>query len=477
MAKLTAPTRALKRALGDTVLTDADSLYRASFDGLKLAFAAEALVKVVREEDVGTVLRLANRYRIPVTPRGAASSLTGAAAPFKGGWVLDLTRLNRIRVDARAGIAEAQAGATVLKLQQAAERAGWMYPPDPSSVRYCTVGGTIACNAGGLRGAKYGVTRDYVLALGGYLPTGEAVQWGRSLRKWAVGYNLRDLWIGSEGMLGVVTRASLRLVPLPEARASFLVAFKSEETALKAVRALAEARLIPVALEFLDRDSVIGLETHTGQPVFPECPGASLLLVEIDGTATQVAQERTFLRKWAAKLAESVREAQNDAEAKRFWDVRRGCSPAMFAHGDSKLNEDIIVPLESHLKLMRFLRRLRKESHLHIPTFGHAADGNFHVNIMYHRADPSECRRAHQAVKTLMCAVVEMGGAISGEHGIGLAKSPYLGFQYSKAELKAMRAVKDALDPNGILNPGKIFEPYHVWDKPRENIKLPWDHR
>jgi FAD/FMN-containing dehydrogenase len=203
------PVAALQRALGDCVTTDPDDRYAASFDGMKLAYAQPAaVVRPTREEQVGTVLELANTHQLPVTTRGAGSSLTGAATPSKAGWVLDLTRLNRIRIDADARFAHVQAGAVNGKVQAAAARHGLMYPPDPSSRDYCTIGGNIACNAGGLRGAKYGVTRDYVVALRGFLPTGEAVQFGRPLRKWAAGYNLRDLWIGSEGMLGIVTGAS-----------------------------------------------------------------------------------------------------------------------------------------------------------------------------------------------------------------------------------------------------------------------------
>lgn len=469
--------RALKRKLGDAVRMDEASRFAVSYDGMKLSFEPEACVRIAEEEQVGEVLTLANKYNVPVTTRGGGSSLTGSSVPFKGGWVLDMTGLKRIRIDKLEGLAHVQAGAVLKDIQNAALRSGWMYPPDPSSVRYCTIGGTIACNAGGLRGAKYGVTRDYVVSLEGYLPTGERVRWGRSLKKWAVGYNLRDLWVGSEGTLGVVTQATMRLLPRPEKQASFLVGFRNEESALKAVRRLAEARLIPVALEFLDTDTVRGLEDFTGEAVFADCPKSSILLVEVDGDVAQVKAQSDFLRGWAKELAVAYREASTQEEAKAFWDVRRKASPAMFAHGDSKLNEDIVVPLRSQMKLMRFLRQLRKDTGLHIPTFGHAADGNFHVNIMYHRCDKKESQVAQQAVKRVMQAVVEMGGAISGEHGVGLAKSPYLRMQCSASEVAAMLAVKRALDPKGILNPGKIFEPYGVWQKKPEQVKLPWEHR
>lgn len=469
-------TRTLKRQLGNVVLTDAETLYTVSFDGMKLSFMPEACIRVTDTEQVGKVLKLANKHKVPVTTRGGGSSLTSSAAPFQGGWVLDMRELNAIQIDALEGLAQVQAGAIVGNLQTAALKAGWMYPPDPSSSKYSTLGGNLACNAGGLRGAKYGVTRDYVVALKGYLPTGEFVTWGRPLRKWAVGYNMRDLWIGSEGTLGVITGATLRLVAPPVQKATFLAAFPREETALKAVRSIAEARFVPVALEFLDRETITGLETFTGVQVFAECPGASLLLIEIDGDAGQVEQQRDFLRTQVAPMAKAFREARNAEEAEAFWNVRRKGSPAMFAHGNSKLNEDIVVPLRSQPKLIRLLRQLRKSSGLHIPTFGHAADGNFHVNIMYNREDPKHCQRAQAAVEALMRGIVDMGGAISGEHGIGLAKSKYLPLQIGIAERKAMLAVKQALDPQGILNPGKLFTPYPAWEKTPEAVQLSWDH-
>ncbi len=470
-------TLSLKQHLGSAVSTDADALYRASFDGMKLSFLPSAVVSVRNDAHVGSVLKLANLHNVPVTTRGGGTSLTASASPFKGGWVLDMTPLNSVEIDALEGLAHVEAGAIVATVQQSAESHGWMYPPDPSSVKHSTIGGNLACNAGGLRGAKYGVTRDYVVALEGYLPTGERVCWGRPLRKWAVGYNMRDLWIGSEGTLGVITKATLRLIPRPEQKATFLAAFASEEEALNAVIKIAEARFIPVALEFLDTESVSGLENFTGTSVFPECPGAAILLIEIDGNASQIKTQRAFLRNTIAPLAKGFRTANSEEEAESFWNVRRKCSPAMFAHGDSKLNEDIVVPLRSQLKLIEFLRTLRTSSGLHIPTFGHAADGNFHVNIMYNRDDANACERAKKAVKELMSAVVSMGGAISGEHGIGLAKSDYLRLQCSDNELQAMLAIKKALDPKGILNPGKIFTPYPAWEKRPEKIRLAWDHR
>jgi glycolate oxidase len=472
-----AAMRALRQALGACVRTDDESLYNASMDGMKLSFPCEAVVRVRRAEQVGEVLRLANRHRVPVTVRGAGSSLTGSAAPFAGGWVLDLTRLNRIRIDAEAGMASVGAGAIVGKIQEAAAEAGWFYPPDPSSKQHCTIGGNIACNAGGLHGAKYGVTRDYVIALEGYLPTGEFVRWGRALRKFTAGYNLRDLWIGSEGTLGVVTVATLRLLPLQPERWTLVAAYADEAAALGAVRRLLAARVVPAILEFIDSLSVRCAEEATGKTLFEEARGRPLLLVEVDGMPDSVARERAAIEAWAREGAVAWKSTMDRGEAEALWSVRRKCSPAMFRMGDSKLNEDIVVPLARQVEFMRRLGALSRKHGLPMPTFGHAADGNFHVNIMYHRGDAAEARRARAAVQGLMELVVKLGGAITGEHGIGLAKSPFMSLSASPAELRAMRAIKEALDPNGVLNPGKIFTRYEVWNKPREQVKFAWDHR
>ena len=470
-------TRLLRRKLGPRVAVSDEARFRASFDGSKLSFFPEAVVRPRSREDVAVVLRLANQRRVPVTVRGAGTSLTGSGSPLRGGWVLDLSGWRRIRVDAEAGMARVQAGVVVDDLHRAAEAAGWFYPPDPASKKYCTMGGNIACNAGGMHGGKYGVTRDFVLALEGFLPTGEFVRWGTPTRKYAAGFNLRDLWIGSEGMLGVVTEATVRLIPRPAARWTLLTSFADEAAALRAARRLFAARVQPAICEFLDRFSVACAERVSGRPVFPGAAGRPVILLEMAGSEGEVADARREVLAWAKSAASGWREAADRAEAEALWAVRRTCSGAMFELGDSKLNEDIVVPLAAYERFARFLEGLRRRSRLPIPTFGHLADGNLHVNIMYHAADRSEYLRAEKTVVDLMRGVVALGGAISGEHGIGLAKSPFLGFQHGPAEIQAMRAIKDALDPNGILNPGKMFTPFKVWEHPRLKLRLPWDHK
>jgi glycolate oxidase len=311
------------------------------------------------------------------------------------------------------------------------------------------------------------------------------VQWGTATKKFSAGFNLRDLWIGSEGMLGVITGAVLKLIPLPAERWTLLTSFKDETAALQAALALFRSRVQPAICEFLDRESVLCAERATGRVVFPGQPfdsaqgksGRPVILLELAGSKAELREQRAAVLSWAGEYATAHRAARTRDEAEQLWAVRRKCSGAMFELGDAKLNEDIVVPMKNYVKFAQFLARLKRESGLHIPTFGHLADGNLHVNIMYHKAVPAECRMAERTVQTLMETVVALGGAISGEHGIGLAKSPFLRLQHSPAQVRAMQAVKQALDPRGVLNPGKMFERFEVWKHPRLEVKLPWDHK
>lgn len=470
-------TASLKRQLGARVDVSEKGRWAASFDSSKISFLPEAVITPGREADIGVVLELANKHRVPVTVRGRGTTLMGSAAPVKGGWVIDMLRLKKVRIDADAGMAHVEAGATNAAVQRAAEALGWFYPPDPSSKEYCTIGGNVACNAGGMHGGKYGVTRDFVIALRGFLPTGELVQWGTATKKFAAGFNLRDLWIGSEGMLGVVTGAVLKLVPLPATRWTLLTSFADEVAALKSIKSLFRARVQPAICEFLDRESVVCAERATGKTVFPGQAGRPVILLELAGSLAEVDDLKLEVLAWAQSHALAYKEAHSRAEAEELWAVRRKCSSAMFELGDAKLNEDIVVPMRNYEKFARYITRLKKKSGLPIPTFGHLADGNLHVNIMYHRADPAETRAAEAAVRNLMETVVGLGGAISGEHGIGLAKTPFLRLQHNPAQIKAMQAVKKALDPRGILNPGKMFTEVRIWKYPKLQLKLPWDHK
>jgi glycolate oxidase len=328
-----------------------------------------------------------------------------------------------------------------------------------------------------MHGGKYGVTRDFIIALRGYLPTGELVEWGTATKKFAAGFNLRDLWIGSEGMLGIVTGAVLKLVPQPAARWTLLTSFPDETAALTAIKTLFRARVQPAICEFLDRESVLCAERATGKTVFPGQAGRPVILLELAGSVSEVDDLKLEVLAWAQAHALGYREARSRDEAEELWAVRRKCSGAMFELGDAKLNEDIVVPMKNYEKFARYLAGLKKKSGLPIPTFGHLADGNLHVNIMYHRADAKETKAAEAAVQNLMETVVRLGGATSGEHGIGLAKTPFLRIQHSPAQVRAMQAVKKALDPSGILNPGKMFEEVRIWKYQKLQVHLPWDHK
>jgi len=470
-------TAQLKRRLGTRVDASAKACWLASFDGSKVSFLPEAVITPRAEAEIGVVLTLANKHRVPVTVRGRGTTLMGSAAPVRGGWVIDMLKLKKVRIDVDAGMAHVQAGTKTGDLQRAAEKFGWFYPPDPSSKEYCTIGGNIACNAGGMHGGKYGVTRDFVVALRGFLPTGEYVEWGTATKKFSAGFNLRDLWIGSEGMLGIVTGAVLKLIPQPAARWTLLTAFADEVTALKAARTLFRARVQPAICEFLDRESVLCAERATGEAVFEGQPGRAVILLEFAGGVNEIEELKPAVLAWAQASAAAHREARSREEAAELWAVRRKCSGAMFELGDAKLNEDIVVPMRNYEKFARFLAGLKRSSKLHIPTFGHLADGNLHVNIMYHRADAAETKRAEETVLKLMETVVALGGAISGEHGIGLAKTPFLRIQHRPAQVKAMQAVKKALDPLGICNPGKMFDIVRIWKFQKVQVQFPWDHK
>ncbi|MEM7789837.1 MAG: FAD-linked oxidase C-terminal domain-containing protein [Verrucomicrobiota bacterium] len=471
-----AALKALRRALPGQIDIDEGSRFSASIDNLRLSFLPDAVIRVKQPTDVGIVLKLANRYAIPVTARGAGSSATGSAVPVKAGWAMDLKALNEMQVDRVSKIATVGPGVLTAAFQTKVESLGLFYPPDPSSKKYSTIGGNIACNAGGMRCVKYGVTRDYVLGLSGYLANGTAFKFGLPLKKYVSGLNLRDLLIGSEGTLGVITEATIKLIPKPAKRWTGMFAFKNEAAALKAVVGLFKAGINPSILEFLDRQSVNCAEQYTGASIFEGHSGASILLIELDGRASEVREQRKLLLQFMERASLAYREAKSEERAEALWQVRRTCSQSMFSIADTKLNEDVVVPLVKQAELIRYTIALKKEIGLATPTFGHAGDGNLHVHIMYNRKNKSDAKKAKMGIKKLMQKVVDLGGVITGEHGVGLAKSPFMSMQHSKSEIAAMLAVKQALDPKGILNPGKIFEPFEVWNYEPVNLKLAWDH-
>lgn len=470
-------TRKLIDCCANITHTDEESLYRYSFDGLKISFLPEAVIIPHVESQIAAVLELANKGKVPITVRGSGSTLTGAATPIRGGWVLDLSKLDQIIIDPQTRMAEVGCGAVIKNIQEAANAVGFFYPPDPSSHKWCTIGGNIACNAGGLRCVKYGVTRDYVLALKGYLPTGEFVEWAKPVRKFATAYNIRDLWIGSEGTLGIITSATLKLIPQPEYKRTLLCGFKNERKALESILSLLDKGITPSILEFIDALSVKGAEETVGVRFFDSLSDPSVILIELDGNEAQVEKDYELVQEWANRYAEKTKVAESEAAAEELWTVRRKCSGAMFRHGNSKLNEDVVVALSKMPDLMDRISSLRKEYSIPIAVFGHAGDGNLHVNIMYDRENAEMSERAKTCLLSVMKTVVSLNGAISGEHGVGLAKSNFIELQLDPVQIQLMKNLKTLFDPNDILNPGKIFDPFSPWDYEKEQYQFPWDKK
>ncbi|MFO7726609.1 MAG: FAD-linked oxidase C-terminal domain-containing protein [Oceanipulchritudo sp.] len=491
MSTIEEANRILLDRLGNTqVSTDCDDRYQASMDNLRYSRLPSARIRPTDEDAVRQVLELANSHRVPVTARGAGSATTGASTPLEGGWVLDFAGWKAVHIDPVARMAFVQPGVTLSELDAAAASHGLSYPVDPGSRTYATVGGSIATNAGGMRGAKYGVTRDYVLSLEGFLPDGAFVRWGANLKKFSAGYNIRDLWVGAEGTLGIITGAVLRLIPRPEVQSTCLAVFPTSREALLCSRQILLSGASPSALEFLDSLTVGSTfafwerkDPETLRKV-PDClrkwngksPPPAVLLIEFDGDQNSVDQALKRLLRIVSRHSADWATAIDLRTADLLWKVRKACSQAMFELGPRKLNEDVVLPFDSQEALLHYLQEVQQETGLPTPTFGHAADGNFHTHIMYDDADPLMCEAARKAVALLMRKVIELGGAISGEHGIGLAKSPFFALQHSEAEIGVMKAVKKALDPHNILNPGKFWEPSEPWHFPRETVSLPWDH-
>ena len=461
--------------LGDCVETSFGQREDYSYDGLKISSLPDAVIRVKEAAQVGKVLKIANQYGIAVTTRGAGSSLTGGATPIQGGWVLDLSQLNHFEIDEENQLARCGPGVVVADLQAAAAEQDLFYPPDPSSKKFCTLGGNVACNAGGLRCVKYGVTRDYILSLSGYLANGEYVRWGRTTRKFATGYNLRDLWVGSEGTLGIVTEITVRLIDLPDTNRTFLGVFESDELALSSPHALRKLGLRPSILEYMDRWTIDCLQKYVGTEVFSGIEPHPMLLIEVDGNEHEVQEQSKLLENWLMDTALAHRSAVTPEESEKIWDVRRQGSSSMKKLASTKLNEDVVVPLSRQIELVQSVEELRKKYGIKIGVFGHCGDGNLHVNLMYDEENEEETSRAVSALHELMSQVISLDGAISGEHGVGLAKTPFVKEQFNDAEWNAMLAVKKALDPKNILNPGKIFDVFHPWEQKKISVTLSWE--
>ena len=405
---------------------------------------------------VMAILRCAHQHRIPVTPRGAGFGYVGGCVPVRGGIALSLARLNRIKeINPQDFVAVVQPGVITRQFQDAVEKCGLYYPPDPASRADCSLGGNIATNAGGPRCLKYGVTRDYVLGLEVALADGTLIRVGSRTHKNKTGFDLHRLFVGSEGLLGVVTEATLKLLPLPPYRACLGVGFGAMRDAARAIRAIFAAGFLPCALEIADEFTLAAARKRTGSKSLADCQ--AYLFIELDGQEKSVRGEIRQLAKIVrAQRPVSFNRAFGAVEVEQLWGLRREFSYALRDTGLTKLNEDIVVPRGRLEDLFRFTARLQRKHGLPVACFGHAGDGNIHVNVMVDYAQPAARARSEAALDELFPQILAWGGVITGEHGIGLAKKPWWPLAASESLRELHRTVKRALDPRRILNPGKF---------------------
>jgi len=418
----------------------------------------DVVVHAGSTDDVSKVLLFANEHKIPVTPQGARVGYVGGCVPLRGGIALSLARMNRIlEIKTEDGVAVVEPGVITGDLQAAVRKLGWFYPPDPASLKECSLGGNIAVNAGGPRCLKYGVTRHYVLGLQVVLADGSIVNTGGRCHKNKTGFDLVGLMVGSEGMLGVVTQATLRIIPHPPQRAMLSAGFTTFAEAANAVQRILGSGFLPSALEIADKFTLRSAREYLGASVTPK--GDAHLLVEMDGQVESVRGELTQLAALVRSLGSiSLEEAVGEEACEAFWKLRREFSYSLRNTGLIKLNEDIVVPRSRLVDLVEFAEQLQAEFGFPVASFGHAGDGNIHVNIMVPTMDdPAIRERAEAALDRLFHQVIDWNGAITGEHGIGIAKSRWYPHAVPEVARAMHTTLKKAFDPNGILNPGKFI--------------------
>ncbi len=429
-----------------------------SYDATGKSYLPDVVVYAGSAAEVSEVMKLANRYLIPVLPRGAGSGFTGGTLPVQGGIVLVLTRMDRIlTIDTENLVAVVEPGVVTAELQRQVEKQGLFYPPDPASKEFCTMGGNVAECAGGPRCVKYGVTKDYIMGLEVVTPTGEIIRTGGKTLKNVVGYDLTKLFVGSEGTLGIVTRIVVKLLPKPEAKKTMLVQFSTIDGAARGVSEIIRAKIIPTTLEFLDASTIDCIRDISPVPLPEEC--RAILLIEVDG-------DREIIEKQAVRIMEvlqplsvlDTRIAENAEESEEIWQVRRSVSSSMRKINPDKFNEDIVVPRSRVPDMIRALENLSREYGVPIVNFGHAGDGNIHVNVMVDLREEGMEEKVHKVMEDIFRTAVELEGSISGEHGIGISKMDYLGMEVSEITMRYMEKIKESFDPNNILNPGKIFQ-------------------
>ncbi len=448
----------LRRIVGpEWVRNEPEDLLCYAYDATFEERLPDLVVSPATTEEVAGVMQVAFREGIVVVPRGMGSGLAGGSIPTRGGMALNLTRMNRIlEIDEVNMVAVVQAGVVTADLQEEVARRGLYYPPDPSSQRQSTIGGNIACNAGGAHCLKYGVTGDYVMGLEVVLADGRVLRSGGKTIKNVVGYSLCDLFVGSEGTLGVITEATLRLIPPPRAKRTAMAVFPRLSDASVAVTHILGSGIIPVALEIMDDTTIATVEAYKkmGLPLDVE----AILILETDGEEGQAQREIEAIAEICRQNgAREVRVAADEAEGLALMSARKAVSPSLARRRPNKLGEDITVPRSAIPEAVARIKAVSRRYNLPIPIFGHIGDGNLHPNILFDRRDPEEFARVEQAAAEIFEVAISLGGALSGEHGVGLLKRRFLEQNLGPVAVEVMRAIKQALDPRGILNPGKVL--------------------
>jgi glycolate oxidase len=432
--------------------------YDSSFVPLSLENRPELVVRPLTTEEVAKVMAVANEYAIPVTPRGAASGRTGGSIPLKGGISLSLDRMTRIiELDEQNMMVTAEAGVRTIDLYDHCAAKGLFYPPDPASWKFSTIGGNVAENAGGMRAVKYGVTANYVMGLEVVLADGTILKTGGKAIKNVTGYDLKSLFTGSEGTLGVITRVLLRLIPMPKKRGTIQIMFRTLDDGCATIHRMLQAGVVPAAAEIMDRFCLEAVARHSKTDIDPAI--GACIVIEIDGDSDAVLETQAERIEVLAKEcgAVSYRVAQSQQESDELWAVRRGISSAVAGLAPNRLGEDISVPRDTFPEVVRRIRSISEKYNIPIAVYGHAGDGNIHPSVLCDLSKPGEEERVHQAIDEIFAAALAVGGTLSGEHGIGVTKRPYIIQALGEAGVKTLMAVKKALDPKGILNPGKIW--------------------
>ena len=448
----------LEKSIGKEKVFDGDE-YRVtySYDATGNHYLPDIVVFPSTETDIENILRIAYTNKIPVTPRGAGVGYTGGSLPVKGGISMVFTLMNKIlKIDTENFIAEVEPGVVTYNLQQEVEKRGLFYPPDPASLKTSTLGGNVAENAGGLRCFKYGVTGNYVLGLEAFLIYGRKIHTGGRVIKNVAGYDIKSLLVGSEGTLAVISKIILRLIPLPQYRQLFRLDFKSLRTGAEFINIMLNARISPSVLEFMDESSILAVCQFQGIPVDPSIKAS--MLVEIDGSKTDVIERAAQFKELAMKHdILDFKMAETLSEQDKLWSMRRNISPAISKLKPKKINEDIVVPTGRIPDTIDYINTLSKEFDIPIVLFGHFGDGNIHTNIMVDDKNKEEMTRAETILDKIFRFVISVNGSITGEHGVGLSKKPFMKYQFSDTELEVFRSVKKVFDPENLLNPEKIF--------------------